>query len=78
MSVRLLRGARHVSLLQWPGADTFDPLTALEQWVEKGVAPQTMIATNPRNGVERPVCAWPKLPYYLRGDATRASSFVCR
>ena len=61
-----------------PGADTFDPLTALEQWVEKGVAPQTMIATNPRNGVERPVCAWPKLPYYRRGDPARASSFVCR
>ena len=61
-----------------PGADTFDPLAALEQWVENGVAPETMIATNPRNGVERPVCAWPKLPYYRGGDATRASSFVCR
>ena len=37
-----------------PGADTFDPLTALEQWVEKGVAPQTMIATNPRTRSRAP------------------------
>jgi feruloyl esterase len=61
-----------------PGADTFDPLTAMEQWVEKGTAPGTMIARNKPKGFERPVCAWPKLPYYRKGDPASADSFVCR
>ena len=61
-----------------PGADFFDPLTALEQWVEQGKAPETMVATNRTAGIERPVCAWPKLPYYRSGDPAKAGSFVCR
>jgi Tannase and feruloyl esterase len=61
-----------------PGADSFDPLTALEQWVEHGAAPETMVATNRTSGIERPVCAWPKLPYYRSGDPSKAGSFVCR
>jgi feruloyl esterase len=61
-----------------PGADTFDPLTAMEQWVEKGTAPESMIAKNRPANFERPVCAWPKLPYYRSGDPASASSFVCR
>jgi feruloyl esterase len=61
-----------------PGADTFDPLTAMEQWVERGTAPETMIAKNRSAGFERPVCAWPKLPYYRSGDPASASSFVCQ
>jgi feruloyl esterase len=61
-----------------PGADSFDPLTALEQWVEHGAAPETMVATNRTSGIERPVCAWPKLPYYHSGDPSKAGSFVCR
>jgi feruloyl esterase len=61
-----------------PGADSFDPLTALEQWVENGKAPETMVATNRSAGLERPVCTWPKLPYYRSGDPARATSFVCR
>lgn len=61
-----------------PGADTFDPLTAMEQWVENGTVPQTMVAKNGSAGFERPVCAWPKLPYYRSGDPASAGSFVCR
>ncbi len=61
-----------------PGADTFDPLTAMEQWVENGTVPETMVAKNGAAGFERPVCAWPKLPYYRSGDAASAASFVCR
>jgi feruloyl esterase len=61
-----------------PGADTFDPLTAMEQWVEKGTPPETMVAKNKTVGFERPVCAWPKLPYYRSGDPASASSFACR
>jgi feruloyl esterase len=61
-----------------PGADTFDPLTAMEQWVENGTVPETMVAKNRGAGFERPVCAWPKLPYYRSGDPASAGSFVCR
>jgi feruloyl esterase len=61
-----------------PGADTFDPLTAMEQWVENGTSPETMVARNKSAGFERPVCAWPKLPYYRSGDPASAASFVCR
>jgi feruloyl esterase len=61
-----------------PGANFFDPLTALEQWVEHGKAPDTMVATNRTAGIERPVCAWPTLPYYRSGDPSKAGSFVCR
>ena len=61
-----------------PGADTFDPLTAMEQWVENGTAPETMVAKNRKAGFERPVCAWPKLPYYRSGDPASAASFACR
>lgn len=35
-----------------PGADTFDPLTVMEEWVEKDIAPQTITAKNPRVGVD--------------------------
>jgi feruloyl esterase len=61
-----------------PGADTFDPLIAMEQWVESGTEPQTMIATNRAAGFERPICAWPKLPYYRGGESASASSFSCQ
>src|SRR5688572_16215606 len=61
-----------------PGADTFDPLAALEEWVEKGVEPNSMVAKSRAGGFERPVCAWPKLPYYRSGDPSKANSFVCR
>jgi feruloyl esterase len=60
-----------------PGAHTFDPLTALEQWVESDIEPESMVATN-SSGLGRPVCAWPKLPYYESGDPAKATSFVCR
>jgi hypothetical protein len=37
-----------------------------------------MVAKNRAGGFERPVCAWPKLPYYRSGDPSKANSFVCR
>lgn len=77
-SLRLfvLPGVQHC--MSGPGADTFDPLTAMEQWVEKGTVPETMVAKNRMASFERPVCAWPKLPYYRSGAPASAGSFVCR
>jgi feruloyl esterase len=61
-----------------PGADQMDWLTALEQWVEKGKAPEQLTARNTKAGFERPLCAWPKLPRYVAGDPKSAASFSCQ
>jgi feruloyl esterase len=60
------------------GPDRFDALTALENWIEKGVPPATMIATKANSPVSRPLCPYPQLPRYKgSGDVNDASNFVC-
>jgi feruloyl esterase len=61
-----------------------DLLTALERWVETGVAPEQIIATHyvnntPASGVQfqRPLCPFPQIARYTVGDPTNASSFTC-
>ena len=47
-----------------PGPNQFDHLTALEQWVEKGVVPDKLIATHSTNGKidrTRPLCPYPQV-----------------
>ena len=62
--------------------DDFDPLTALEQWTDKGVAPEQLIAKGTLPGQSQPrtqpVCAYPKTAHYQGGDERAAASFVCR
>jgi len=64
-----------------PGPDTFDALTALEQWVEHGKAPDAIIASHSTKGVidrTRPLCPYPQVAVYLgSGDPNRAESFSC-
>jgi feruloyl esterase len=54
---------------------------ALEQWVEKGTAPGTLVATKFEHGstsMERPLCAYPQVAKYKgTGDPNKADSFVC-
>ncbi len=59
---------------------------ALYDWVEKGHAPDRLIATRygedegdrPRDiAFQRPLCAWPREPVYRGGDTTLAASFTC-
>ncbi|KAI0517856.1 tannase and feruloyl esterase [Xylaria bambusicola] len=49
-------------------------------WVEKGIAPDTLRASG-LNGlgvqVERNLCMYPKVQHYAGGDPTVASSFIC-
>jgi feruloyl esterase len=60
------------------GPDRFDALTALERWVEHGIAPSRMIATKQGSPLERPLCAYPALPRYDgTGDPNDAASFEC-
>jgi feruloyl esterase len=76
-----------------PAADQFDMLTPLVNWVEKGVEPQSVIASarGPGNagGVNtdvpaswspnrtRPLCAYPLVAQYKGGDVESAASFSC-
>ena len=64
-----------------PGPNTFDYLTALEQWVEHGVAPDQMIASHSTGGVvdrTRPLCPYPKVANYIgTGSMNDAANFVC-
>ena len=63
-----------------PGLTDFDALTLLENWVEKGEAPDVMIASRKVNGVTertRPIYPYPVLARYSgQGDPKQASSFV--
>jgi len=63
-----------------PGLTDFDALTLLENWVEKGEAPDVMIASRKVNGVTeraRPINPYPVLARYSgQGDPKQASSFV--
>ncbi len=58
---------------------------ALERWVEQGIAPERIIATqyvdnDAKKGIarERPLCAYPKVARYSgKGDINAAASFTC-
>jgi hypothetical protein len=69
------------------GLDRFDALQALTDWVEKGKAPDELIATASPGNKEipaswsptrsRPLCPWPKYAKYQGGDVESAASFAC-
>jgi feruloyl esterase len=58
---------------------TWDSLSALEQWVEKGRAPVDQVTTDTAGvpGRTRPLCDFPKWPRYQSGDVNLAASFKC-
>ena len=64
------------------GPNTFDMQAALEQWVERGVAPERIVATRGVNGVIdrlRPLCPYPQVAVYKgQGDTNDAANFECR
>jgi feruloyl esterase len=67
-----------------PGPNVFDAITPLVNWVEKGVAPETIIATKyvndapPAVQMTRPLCVFPKVAIYKgSGDANVAANFTC-
>jgi pimeloyl-ACP methyl ester carboxylesterase len=59
--------------------DNFDMLAAVVDWTEKGVAPDSVIATGKDfPGRSRPLCAYPKHAQYKgRGDPQDAANFAC-
>jgi hypothetical protein len=69
-----------------PGADSSDLLTALDQWVDKGTAPGTLVAEKRDTAgavqFSRPLCQYPQYPRYTgpAGDANAAklaASYTC-
>jgi feruloyl esterase len=65
-----------------PGPDRFDALAALEQWVEHGKPPASIVAAHMTNGVAdrtRPLCPYPEVAHWDgSGDTDKAESFTCR
>jgi hypothetical protein len=63
-----------------PALDTFDALTAIVNWVEKSVAPDSLTATGRTlPGRSRPLCAYPLHAHYKgQGNPEDAASFECR
>jgi feruloyl esterase len=66
-----------------PATDGFDPLTALQAWVEQGVAPDALVGkagpATPWPGRTRPLCAFPKVAVYKgSGSIEDAANFSCQ
>jgi Tannase and feruloyl esterase len=63
-----------------PATDQFDALTDLERWVEKGQAPERILATGrafPNR--TRPLCPYPQYASYIgTGNPEDAANFVCK
>ncbi len=59
--------------------DQFDMLTAIQQWVEKGQAPDRVIASGKAfPGKTRPLCPYPKVARFDGGNPDNQESFSCR
>lgn len=64
------------------GPNTFDRMTAIQQWVEQGNAPEVMIASHmDKAGTvdrTRPLCVYPKVARYKgTGSSDDAANFTC-
>jgi feruloyl esterase len=83
------RGGKLIQLHGWGdqlispqnSVDYYESVLALEAWVERGFAPDSIIATQLNAGVPirtRPLCPYPKVAKY-RGsmDVNRAENFSC-
>jgi feruloyl esterase len=61
-----------------PGVNSFDSIATLEQWVEKGVAPDTMMGIGAQ-GLTRPLCPYPQFAAYKgSGDLKDAGNWACK
>ncbi len=64
------------------GPSNFDMLTALEQWVEQGKAPDRILASHMTSGKvdrTRPLCPYPQVAVYNgKGSIDDAQNFTCK
>ena len=81
----MIPGMDHCGMREGPGIDRkdgFDPLTALELWVEMGEAPESILTTKyDDDGIvlwTRPVCPYPQRAIYSgQGDIHDAANYYC-
>ncbi|MDE3194860.1 MAG: tannase/feruloyl esterase family alpha/beta hydrolase [Acidobacteriota bacterium] len=75
----MVPGMQHCS--GGPGPSTFDMLGPLDEWVEKGVAPERVVASHVVNGVRertRPLCPYPQEAVWKgTGSTDDAANFTC-
>ena len=64
------------------GTDTFDPVQALDRWVQSSHAPDHIPASRIRNGTPdrtRPLCPYPQSAHYKgAGSIDDAANFACK
>lgn len=80
-------GAGPTSIVPTTSVDTSDPrydlMLSLEQWVEKGIAPEMVIGSgkSPNDATKimsRPICPYPQMTRYRgTGDTNDAANFAC-
>lgn len=78
MRLYMVPGFQHGSGVFIPSVDL---LGALDNWVTRGVSPETLTATDiapTTNGRSRPLCRYPLFPRYSgKGNVNLAASFTC-
>jgi feruloyl esterase len=64
------------------GPDTFDMISVIQDWVEQGKAPGTIVASHATKGQvdrTRPICAYPLVAKYKgTGSVDEAANFSCQ
>jgi hypothetical protein len=64
---------------QSPTREQDQMFTALQDWVERGAAPDAIVITSRDKGTSLPICVYPKKPAWNgSGPAQSAASYVCR
>ena len=65
-----------------PGTDVFDKVAALDQWVESGIKPSSILASHMTGTAAdrtRPLCAYPAIAHYIgSGSTDDARNFRCQ
>ena len=76
-----LTGYAHFGGVSFNANQGMSVFPALEDWVEKDIAPGTLIVTDTNGGGSRrtrPMCVYPEWPKYKgTGDVDSASNFNC-
>jgi feruloyl esterase len=57
--------------------NSFDTLETLANWVENGIAPEALPASNASTGRSMPLCKFPEQASYIGGPVNLASSWTC-
>jgi hypothetical protein len=79
----MVPGFDHCGFQPGPGIaqSGLDPLTALENWVEKGLAPDVLVATryaaDGKAERVRPVCPYPQVARFKGGDPNDPANDAC-